>query len=79
MIAVRLGAGAFAEQMMKPLEREIAAVREAGGEVELIVPDDASAAAFGGNLMNPRHRPASARAGLDQGRRIAEGLRGFWG
>ena len=50
----------------------------AGGEVELIVPDDASAEAFGANLMNPRHRPASAKAGLDQGRRIAQGLKGFW-
>ena len=79
VIAVRLGSGEFAERMMKPLEREIGVVREAGGEVELIVPDDASAEAFGGNLMNPRHRPASARAGLDQGRRIAGGLKGFWG
>ena len=79
VIAVRLGAGAFAERMMKPLEREMVAIREAGGEVELIVPDDGSAAAFGSNLMNPRQRPASARAGLDQGRRIAEGLGAFWG
>ena len=78
VIAVRLGAGAFAERMMKPLERELAVLREAGGAAELIVPDDASAEAFGGNLMNPRHRPAAARAGLDQGRRIAEGLRAFW-
>ena len=78
VIAVRLGAGEFAERMMKPLEREMATIREAGGEVELIVPDDASATAFGSNLMNPRHRPASAKAGLEQGRRIADGLRGFW-
>jgi hypothetical protein len=28
--------------------------------------------------MNPRHRPASAKAGLEQGRRAAEALRGFW-
>ena len=79
VIAVRLGSGDFAERMMKPLEREMQTVREAGGAVELVVPDDASATAFGGNLMNPRHRPASAKAGLDQGRRIAEELRGFWG
>jgi NTE family protein len=79
VIAVRLGAGEFAERMMKPLEREMAAIREGGGEVELIVPDDASAAAFGSNLMNPRHRPASAKAGLEQGRRAAAALRGFWG
>ena len=79
VVAVRLGAGEFAERMMKPLEREMQVIRDAGGEVELIVPDDASAAAFGSNLMNPRHRPASARAGLEQGRRAAEALKGFWG
>ncbi len=78
VIAVRLGAGEFAERMMKPLQREIEVIREGGGEVELIVPDDASAAAFGSNLMNPRHRPASAKAGLEQGRRAAEALRAFW-
>ena len=75
---MRLGAGEFAERMMKPLEREMATIREAGGEVELIVPDDASAAAFGSNLMNPRHRPASAKAGLEQGRRAAKALLAFW-
>lgn len=79
VIAVRLGVGEFAERMMKPLEREMQTIREAGGEVELIVPDDASATAFGSNLMNPRHRPASAKAGLEQGRRAAKALRGFWG
>jgi NTE family protein len=79
VIAVRLGAGEFAERMMKPLEREMQVICEAGGKVELIVPDDASAAAFGSNLMNPRHRPASAKAGLEQGRRAADALRGYWG
>jgi len=79
LVAVRLGSGEFAERMMKPLEAEMAVIRAAGGAVELVVPDDASLAAFGSNLMNPRQRPGSARAGLEQGRRIAEGLRGFWG
>ena len=79
VIAVRLGSGDLAERMMRPLEREIQTVRDAGGEVELIVPDEASATAFGGNLMNPRHRPASAKAGLEQGRLLAAKLKGFWG
>jgi NTE family protein len=35
--------------------------------------------AFGANLMNPRNRPAAAKAGLDQGRRMADGLTRFWG
>jgi NTE family protein len=78
VIALRLGSGEFAERMMRPLEREMQVVRDAGGAVELITPDEASAEAFGGNLMNPRHRPAAARAGLDQGRRIAAAFVPFW-
>ena len=78
LIALRLGAGEFAERMMEPVRREMAVLQDAGGAVELIVPDDASAEAFGGNLMNPRHRPAAAKAGLAQGRRIACSLRDFW-
>jgi NTE family protein len=79
VIALRLGGGEFADRMMKPVEREIETLRAAGGEVELIVPDYASTAAFGNNLMNPRHRPAAAKAGLEQGRRIAGALGQFWG
>jgi len=78
VVALRLGAGEMAERMMRPLQREISAVRDAGGVVELITPDDASVEAFGNNLMNPRHRPAAAQAGLNQGRRIAADLNGFW-
>jgi hypothetical protein len=29
--------------------------------------------------MNPRNRPASAKAGLEQGRKAAEELTRFWG
>ncbi len=79
VVAVRLAGGDLGERMMKPLERELATLRGAGGAVELILPDDASMQAFGGNLMNPRHRPTAAKAGLDQGRRMAEGLKPFWG
>jgi NTE family protein len=79
VVAVRLGGGELGERMMKPLERELVVLREAGGAVELILPDDASGEAFGNNLMNPRNRPAAAKAGLDQGRRIASELKGFWG
>jgi len=78
VVALRLGAGEMAERMMRPLYREIDVVREAGGAVQLITPDDASVEAFGGNLMNPRHRPAAAQAGLNQGRRVAADLKGFW-
>jgi NTE family protein len=79
VIALRLGAGEIAERMMRPLEREMAAIRAAGGAVELIVPDEASVQAFGANLMNPRHRPSAAKAGLEQGRQLAGDLKRFWG
>ena len=79
VVAVRLASGELGERMMAPLERELQVIRDAGGEVELITPDDACMAAFGGNLMNPRNRPAAAKAGLDQGRSLAAGLKSFWG
>ena len=79
VVAVRLMGGELGERMMAPLERELKVIRDAGGEVQLITPDEASMAGFGGNLMNPRNRPAAAKAGLDQGRRIAADLKGFWG
>ena len=78
VIAVRLAAGEFGDRMMAPVTREIAILTEAGGEAELIVPDEASTTAFGMNLMNPKHRPAAAKAGLEQGRALAGRLKGFW-
>lgn len=78
VIAVRLMAGPIGDAMMAPVNREIEVLKAAGGAVELIVPDEASAAAFGGNLMNPRNRPAAAQAGLDQGRALAVTLKSFW-
>ena len=79
VVAVSIGQGEMAERMRKPLEREMQTLRDAGGAAELITPDEASIAAFGANLMNPANRPASAKAGLEQGRRLAEGLKRFWG
>ncbi len=78
VIAVRLAAGEFGDRMMAPVTREMGVLTEAGGQVELIVPDDASTAAFGMNLMNPKNRPAAAKAGLEQGRSLAQTLKGFW-
>ncbi|MBS0410423.1 MAG: patatin-like phospholipase family protein [Proteobacteria bacterium] len=79
VIAVRLAAGEFGDRMMAPVRRELSLLEEAGGQAHLIVPDEASTAAFGMNLMNPRNRPAAAKAGLDQGRALAASLRDFWG
>ena len=78
VIAVRLAAGEFGDRMMAPVTREMAVLTEAGGQAELIVPDDASTSAFGMNLMNPKNRPAAAKAGLEQGRSLAQTLKGFW-
>src|SRR5439155_19691780 len=79
VVAVTLGQGEISEAMMKPLEAETQVLNDAGGEVTLITPDAASVAAFGANLMNPRHRPAAAKAGLAQGRTMAAEVKGFWG
>jgi NTE family protein len=80
VVSVRVAGGdeAAAERMRRPLEAEMQGLREAGARVELIVPDDASLAAFGLNLMNPRVRPAACQAGLAQGRALAAGLKSVW-
>ncbi|HVY88965.1 MAG TPA: patatin-like phospholipase family protein [Hyphomonadaceae bacterium] len=63
---------------MPKIERESKAVREAGGQVEVIVPDTASQEVFGVNLMDASRRAEITEAGLAQGRREAERLITFW-
>jgi NTE family protein len=58
-----------------PVSRGIAAtealvLRDRGAIVTAVNPDDASAAAMGANLMDPRLRGAAIEAGLAQGRRL---------
>jgi NTE family protein len=58
-----------------PVSRGIAAtealvLRDRGAVVTAVNPDDASAAAMGANLMDPRPRGAVIEAGLAQGRRL---------
>jgi NTE family protein len=58
-----------------PVSRGIAAtetlvLKNRGAVVTTINPDEASAAAMGINLMDPRPRPAVVEAGLAQGRRL---------
>jgi NTE family protein len=50
---------------------ESMALRARGAEVRTIVPDDASLAAIGPNLMDPSRRGAVAAAGYAQGRRLS--------
>jgi NTE family protein len=66
------------DRLMPRFEAEAGPVRAAGGEVVLIGPDDASADAFGPNLMDHTRRGAVVEAGLAQGRREAERIKTFW-
>jgi NTE family protein len=56
-------------------ETELAALRPA--RVRVIYADPASLAAFGSNPLDPATRASSARAGRQQGRRIAADLVAF--
>ena len=80
LIALRTAGpdAAAAERQKKALDAEIKVLTDAGAKVELIVPDADSQAAFGVNLMDPRARPAAAKAGLAQGRAMAASLKGVW-
>jgi len=80
VVGLRTGGDeAAAAQARAPLEKEIQVLRDAGARTELILPDDASVAAFGANLMDGRARPAAAQAGIEQGRALAAALKGVWG
>jgi NTE family protein len=80
VVALRLAAAAnpAVEATRVQLDEEMAVLREGGGRAELILPDEASTAAFGPNLMDASHRPAAARAGVAQGEAMAESLRETW-
>lgn len=52
---------------------EALALERKGARVTTVSPDDASLAAMGTNLMNPRHRSRVIVAGLSQGRALAGG------
>lgn len=80
VVAVRIGAGdpAALERSKAALERELQVLRDSGATVGLIVPDESSAEAFGQNLMDARKRPASARAGYQQGLATAGKLKPEW-
>ncbi|THD58599.1 patatin-like phospholipase family protein [Phenylobacterium sp.] len=80
LIAVRVGApvGAFAERMAVQLDEEIESLKEGGSVVLTITPDEASAEAFGANLMDFTRRAGAARAGLAQGLAYAADVKPYW-
>jgi NTE family protein len=81
VVAVRLGAagGAAAERIAARFDEEIESLKEGGSTVVTLVPDAASIAAFGPNLMDFRRRADAARAGLAQGEAHAADLAELWG
>ncbi|WP_235834616.1 patatin-like phospholipase family protein [Actinomadura logoneensis] len=60
------------------LDEQVAALREAGASVEVIVADEASVAAFGADPLSPDTRVPSAEAGKAQGVAAAAGIAERW-
>lgn len=85
VVSVRAGTEAqrrqnpMAEAGRKRLENEMDAIRQAGGRVELIVPDEEAAATLGINLMDFRQREPALDTGIRQGKALAATLSSFWG
>lgn len=69
---------AIAERAKQRDDAEIGAITAAGGAAETILPDDASAAAIGLNLMDFSRVGEIADLGAAQGKREAARLRVFW-
>lgn len=80
IVAVRAGGtGEVAARIQAKLDEEVLTLQDGGATVVVIGPDDASLEAFGPNLMDFRHRPAAAEAGLAQGKLQAGVLKSLWG
>jgi NTE family protein len=59
-------------------EEELKELKEAGAKVVVITPDELSLEAKGPNPLDARQRSASARAGREQGRKLAKEMKKFW-
>ncbi|MFI9272677.1 patatin-like phospholipase family protein [Kitasatospora sp. NPDC052896] len=77
-----LAAGADRVLVLAPLSdpalEEQTTLLAGSARVETIVPDEASAAAFGGDPLDPASRTPSAHTGFAQGQRVAEVVRELW-
>ena len=69
---------ALAERAKKRMDDELGSITKDGGEYRMILPDEASQAAFGTNLMDFKRRAEIADAGQAQGQKEAAALRDFW-
>ncbi|NIH80403.1 patatin-like phospholipase family protein [Amycolatopsis viridis] len=61
------------------LDAEIAALREDGSRVLVVEADEATSEAMGPNPLDPSVRDAAARAGYEQGLRVAAEVAELWG
>jgi len=81
IVAVRLSdwtpGGALA-RLFARLDEEVRSLTDGGATVITLLPDDASCAAMGGDLMNFQKRADAARAGLAQGLADAAELKAYW-
>lgn len=57
---------------------ELEVLRESGAKVKVIVPDEDSLQAKGNNPLDVNSRAASANAGREQGKSLAEVVKSFW-
>ncbi len=81
LIIAPMGASARGISVLaaKQIARETAALEATGAKVHAVRFDDAAKEAAGANLMDPQRAAPSAAAGDAQGRRLADGLRAWWG
>jgi NTE family protein len=81
IVAIRLSdwtpGGALA-RLFARLDDEVRLLTEGGAKVVTLLPDDASRAAMGANLMDFQKRADAARAGLTQGEAAAAELKACW-
>jgi NTE family protein len=68
-----VAAGTCAERFV---EREAEALRADGCRVDVVLPDESDARAFGPELMNPTRTAAALERGIDRGRQLAGEVEG---
>jgi len=81
IVAVRLSdwtPGGTLARLFARLDEEVKTLTDGGATVVTLLPDDASRAAMGGNLMDFQKRADAARAGLAQGLADAAELKSYW-
>nr|WP_222426410.1 patatin-like phospholipase family protein [Cupriavidus gilardii] len=60
------------------LRAEVSLLQQGGSSVHVVVPDEASLAALGDNVLDPARRSTAAQAGLEQGLGLAAAMASWW-